>query len=101
MDREELLKIILEYLKQKGMLSDLEKDMLSTIEKYIENPFDRESAEQKIVENNCNYPDVFNMISSSPRSRVKPFNELLDEEVHNSLYLQIEAMWVKICNGNS
>ena len=95
MNREELLNIILDYLKQKGMLSDLEKDILSTLKKYTENPFDRESSERKIMENNCRYPDVLNMIGASLGRSAKPFNELLDEEIHNTLYLQIEAMWVK------
>lgn len=95
MNREELLNIILDYLKQKGMLSDLEKDILSTLKKYTENPFDRESAERKIMENNCRHPDVLNMIGASLGRAAKPFNELLDEEIHNTLYLQIEAMWIK------
>ena len=33
MNREDLLNTILNYFKQKGMLSDLEKDILSTLEK--------------------------------------------------------------------
>jgi len=38
MDDNRVLEIILNYLKQKGSLSDLEKDILSTIDKYIERP---------------------------------------------------------------
>lgn len=36
MDDYHFLELILNYLKQKGILSDLEKDMLSTIDKFTE-----------------------------------------------------------------
>ena len=39
MDDNRVLEIILNYLKQKGSLSDLEKDILSTIDKYIESGY--------------------------------------------------------------
>lgn len=39
MDDNQFLEIILNYLNQKGVLSDLEKDILSTINKYIEKTF--------------------------------------------------------------
>ena len=39
MDDNLFLEIILNYLNQKGVLSDLEKDILSTINKYIEKTF--------------------------------------------------------------
>ena len=95
MNREDLLNTILNYFKQKGMLSDLEKDILSTLEKYTERPFDRKGAEQKVIENNSRYPDIFTLISASPGIQNKPFTESSDVEVHNNLYLQIEAMWAK------
>ena len=48
------------------MLSDLEKDILSTLDKYVERPFDRKGSEQKVLENNFRYPDIFTIISVSP-----------------------------------
>ena len=66
MNREDLLNTILNYFKQKGMLSDLEKDILSAFEKYTERPFDRKGAEQKVIENNSRYPEIFTLISASP-----------------------------------
>ena len=41
------------------------------------------------------YPDIFTIISASPGIQNKPFTESSDMEVHNNLYLQIEAMWAK------
>ena len=95
MDEIQFLEIILNYLKQKGILSDLEKDMLSTIDKYIERPFDRKGAEHKIVENNSRYPDIFLSISALPGIENKPFDKLTDQEVQHDLFLQIQAMWAK------
>lgn len=95
MNREDLLSTILNYFKQKGIISDLEKDIFSTIEKYTESPFDRKSAEQKVVENNYKNPEIFAVITAIPGIQNKPFVELTEDEVKNSLYLQIEAMWAK------
>ena len=95
MNREELLNTILNYFKQKGILSDFEKDILSTLEKYTEMPFQRQSAEQKVMENNYKYPEIFAVITALPGIQNKPFVELTENEVKHSLYLQIEAMWVK------
>ena len=101
MIREDLLNIILNYFKQKDMLSDLEKDIISTIEKYFEEPFDRKGAEQRILENNQHHPDVFITISAYPGIQTKPFTESSDEEVHYNLYQQLEAMWAKNIQGQN
>ncbi len=95
MNKEELLNVILNYLNQKGVLSDIEKDILSTIEKYIEKPFDRNGAEQRVKENNYKYPEIFAEITAMPGIYNKPFDDSSNEEVHHNLYLQIEAMWAK------
>ena len=95
MDDNLFLEIILNYLNQKGVLSDLEKDILSTINKYIEKPFDREESEKRISENNSRYPDVFFVISALPGIENKSFDIMIDQDVRYSLFLQIQAMWSK------
>ena len=95
MNREDLLNTILNYFQQKGILSELEKDILSTLEKYTERSFDRKGAEQKVIENNSRYPEIFTVISATPGIQNKLFVESSDEEVRDNLFLQIEAMWVK------
>ena len=95
MNKDELIELILNYLAQKGSLSALEMDILSTIEKYIEKPFDKKAADQKVLENNLRYPDLYTLISSLPGILSKPINELTETELRHSLYLQIEAMWAK------
>ena len=41
MSRDVVIQTVLEYLNQKNDLSDLEKDIISTITKCNEQPFDR------------------------------------------------------------
>lgn len=73
----------------------MEKDILSTVTKYKEKPFDRTCAEKVIIENNLKYPDVSAAIKMVPEIRVIPFTEVSDEDVLNNLKMQIEAMSFK------
>lgn len=91
-----LLNSLLEYLKHKDALSDLEKDILSTIEEYIKIPFDRKSSEKRINENNLRYLDMVASITSIPGIEYKSFTNLTDEEVYNSLGYQIVALAGKL-----
>lgn len=96
MGEEAFLQEILDKIKQKRVVSDLDKDLLSTIEEYVKTPFDRKSAEEKIKENNYKYPDIFVSISALPDIENKPFDMVTDFEVYHNLYLQIVALWGKI-----
>lgn len=98
MSRDVVIQTVLEYLNQKNDLSDLEKDIISTITKYNEQPFDRKGAEQKVIENNLKYPDISTAIKMVPGIRVIPFTEVSDEGVRDNLKMQIEAMCFKEYN---
>ena len=93
-----MIQTVLEYLNQKNDLSDLEKDIISTITKYNEQPFDRKGAEQKVIENNLKYPDISTAIKMIPGINVIPFTEVSDEGVQDNLKMQIEAMCFKEYN---
>lgn len=98
MSRDVVIQTGLEYLNQKNDLSDLEKEIISTITKYNEQPFDRKDAEQKVVENNLKYPDISTAIKMVPGISVIPFTEVSDEGVRDNLKMQIEAMCFKEYN---
>lgn len=98
MSRDVVVQTVLEYLQQKYDLSDLEKDIMSTLSKYNEQPFDRKGAEQKVVENNRKYPDILTAIEMVPGIRKIPFFEVPDEGVRDNLKMQIEAMCFKQYN---
>ena len=98
MSRDVVVQAVLEYLQQKYDLSDLEKDIMSTLFKYNEQPFDRKGAGQKVVENNRKYPDISTAIKMVPGINVIPFSEVSDEGVRDNLKMQIEAMCFKEYN---
>ncbi len=98
MSRDVVIQTVLEYLNQKNDLSDLEKDIMSTLSKYNEQPFDRKGAEQKVIENNLKYPDISTAIKMVPGISVIPFTEVSDEGVRDNLKMQIEAMCFKEFN---
>ena len=98
MSKDVVIQTVLEYLNQKNDLSDLEKDIISTITKYNEQPFDRKGAEQKVVENNLKYPDISTAIKMVPGINVIPFSEVSNEGVRDNLKMQIEAMCFKEYN---
>lgn len=98
MSRDVVIQTVLEYLNQKNDLSDLEKDIISTITKYNKQPFDRKGAEQKVIENNLKYPDISTAIKMVPGISVIPFTEVSDEGVRDNLKMQIEAMCFKEYN---
>lgn len=93
-----VIQIVLEYLNQKYVLSELEKDILSTITKYNEIPFDRNGAENKVIENNMKYKDIETAIEMVPGISVIPFTEVSDEGIRDNLKMQIEAMCLKEYN---
>ena len=92
------IQVVLEFLKQKDELSELEKDILSTITKYNEIPFDRNGAENKVIENNMKYKDIETAIKMVPGISVIPFTEVSDEGIRDNLKMQIEAMCLKEYN---
>lgn len=94
--KDVVVEIVIEYLKKKGDLTDLESDIISTITKYNEHPFDRKGAEQKVTENNAKYQDIFVAITAMPGIIVIPFSQVSDEDVRHNLKLQIEAMCFKV-----
>lgn len=98
MSNNVVIQTVLEYLKQKYDLSELEKDILSTITKYNEIPFDRNGAENKVIENNVKYKDIATAIKMVPGISVIPFTEVSDEGIRDNLKMQIEAMCLKEYN---
>lgn len=98
MSNNVVIQTVLEYLNQKYELSELEKDILSTITKYNEIPFDRNGAENKVIENNVKYKDIATAIKMVPGISVIPFTEVSDEGIRDNLKMQIEAMCLKEYN---
>ena len=90
-----VIEIVIEYLKLKNELSDLESDILSTFNTFVGVPFDRKKAEEKIFENNLKHVDILTSISNRPGIVHRAFSDSSDEEVKNNLRMQLECLCEK------
>ena len=83
---------VLEYLKRKGKLTELENDILLATQICQSSPFDSQAAKKKIMEFNAKYREVCSSILVTPGIKSKPLFDMKDEEVWESLWIQVEAL---------
>ena len=83
---------VLEYLKRKGKLTELENDILLATQICQSSPFDSQAAKKKIMEFNAIYREVCSSILVTPGIKSKPLFDMKDEEVWESLWIQVEAL---------
>ena len=93
------IKALIEYMKQKQFITELEKDILDSWYELKKQPFDRQEIEKKIRENNAKYPEILVAISATPGIVRKPFEQVTNEEVRNNLIMQIEFLCAKEMGG--
>lgn len=89
------LEEILEYIKNQKVLTDLEKDIIETVNRINMRPFDRIETIKKMNENNIRYPENMNLEYFNPNLVLKPVEKLTDEELSNNLYMQLYYMTLK------
>lgn len=85
--------MILEYLKNKKVLTDLEQDIVSSINVLNKVPYNRTDLENKIRENNIKYPDIWFKTMMQPGNVQISFKELSDQQIKESLFMQIQNMY--------
>ena len=95
MDNSKVIDIVLEYLRNKQNLTDLEKDILSSLDKLNEKPFDRSGTEQKLIENNIKYENMLIPMQLGDEAHLLPFAQLSDDGIWNNLYLQVLGLCLK------
>lgn len=88
----DIVSFVIEFLKQKKVITPLEQDILDTYHELGKTPFDRDASIKKIRENNINYPDIFVAISASPATVYKPWEEASDEDVCSNLMSQLGVL---------
>ena len=93
--RDKVMEGVLEYLKHKGKLTELEKDILLAVQICQSSPFDSVVAKKKIMEFNIKYMEICSSILATPGIKSKPLSEMKDEEVWGSLWIQVEALCEK------
>ena len=86
---------LIEYLKQKQYLTDLEKDILDTWNELQKNPFDRSAAQKQVVQNNAKHPEIFVAIAALPATETRPFEQATDSDIRYNLEKQLPALAAK------
>lgn len=86
---------LIEYLKQKQYLTDLEKDILDTWNELQKNPFDRSAAQKQVVQNNAKHPEIFVAIAALPATETRPFEQATDSDIRYNLEKQLTALAAK------
>ena len=84
--------ILIEWLRQKQYLTDLEKDILDTWNELQKNPLDYNSAKGQIAKNNVKYPEIFSAIRAIPTNIVRPFDQMSESDFRYSLENQLMAL---------
>ena len=86
---------LIEYLKQKQYLTDLEKDILDTWNELQKNPFDRSAAQKQVIQNNAKHPEIFVAIAALPATETRPFDQATDSDIRYNLEKQLAALAAK------
>ena len=86
---------LLEYLRQKQYLTDLEKDILDTWNELQKNPFDRSAAQKQVIQNNAKHPEIFVAIAALPATETRPFEQATDSDIRYNLEKQLAALAAK------
>ena len=87
--------VLIEYLKQKQYITDLEKDILDIWNELQKDPLDRKSAQMQIIHNNAVHPEIFVAITALPTTVVRPFSQVAEADMRFNLENQLAALAVK------
>ena len=94
-ERDIVLNSVLEELKNKKLITELEKDIISAIKVFLEQPIDRNSVKTKINEIDLKYNTYSDLLMVMPQDSLCTLDELNDVEIRNNLYLRINVLLEK------
>ncbi len=80
---------LIEFLKSKKQLSQLESDFVETFKELMKNPFDRRSAELRMGLNYGGYLDIFAEAGIVLGGTAQPNYTLSDDEIRSNLQCQL------------
>ena len=87
-----VLNSVLEKLKSKKQITELEEDIIDTIKVFLERPIDRNSVKTKINEIDLKYNTYSDLLMVMPKDSLCTLDELNDVEMRNNLYLRINVL---------
>ena len=88
-ERDIVLNSVLEELKNKKLITELEEDIISAIKVYIKKHFNRRDVELKILEIESKYNYLINFANLVQNPVKCPIDSLNDSELRNNLYSRI------------
>lgn len=88
-ERDIVLNSVLDELKNKKQITELEEDIISAIKVYIKKPFNRRDVELKILEIESKYNYLINFANLVQNPVKCPIDSLNDSELRNNLYSRI------------
>ena len=91
-ERDIVLNSVLEELKNKKLITELEKDIISAIKVFLEQPIDRNNVKTKINEIDLKYNTYTDLFIVMPKDSLCTLDELNDVEIRNNLYLRINVL---------
>jgi hypothetical protein len=94
-ERDIVLNSVLEELKNKKLITELEKDIISAIKVFLEQPIDRNNVKTKINEIDLKYNTYSDLLMVMPQDSLCTLDELNDVEIRNNLYLRINVLLEK------
>ena len=87
-----VLNSVLEELKNKKQITELEEDIISAIKVFLEQPIDRNNVKTKINEIDLKYNTYPDLVMVMPKDSLCSLDELNDVEMRNNLYLRINVL---------
>lgn len=87
--------LLIMALRQKAVITDLEKDILDTWNELQKNPFDRSAAQRQVLQNDAKYPEIFFAIKSMPTTVPRPIEQMTEFDIRYNLENQLAALAAK------
>lgn len=87
-----VLNSVLEELKNKKQITELEEDIIDAIKVSLEQPINRNSVKAKIDEIDLKYNTYSDLLMVMPQDSLCTLDELNDVGMRNNLYLRINAL---------
>ena len=84
--------IIIATVKQLTKLSELEKDILDTMEEYSKQFFDMEHAQKRIAINYGKHPDLYVKVGAAPNTVQKYANQMNEVDYRYILQMQLDFL---------
>ena len=91
-ERDIVLNSVLEELKNKKLITELEEDIIDAIKVSLEQPIDRNSVKAKIDEIDLKYNTYPDLVMVMPQDSLCTLDELNDVGMRNNLYLRINVL---------